>query len=279
MPKALAFASILYFFFASVFVDSVLSEPISTGGESQKTVKSSSPEKRLQELMGKTRQKKTRNDGLSARSRAMCEAARTLGFQEGFKAEYEKLLAEAESKRTEFERIFDFRRLLIDGKVLPPVIRWSGPAMELHSDTDATAVEAQYRIEAPARLVMSPPSYLDYLQNPTEVLEPANEILPSNSAERALWKSEILEGWDEGVEHARIAMEMAFDKLVGDYRGILRFKMLADRGLVSVPILARGDLGIQVGDNVLSMDQKIFRITIPASFSHLTSTEAKDPKK
>lgn len=254
--------------------DSFVSQEENMSGANKKKGFPSS-ENRLQELLGKTRQKKSKNDGLSARARAMSEAAHTLGFQEGFKNEYEKLLEKAEARRAEFEKIFDFRRLLIDGKVLPPVIRWSGPAMELHSDTDATEVEAQYRIDAPARLVLSPPSYLDYLQNPTEVLEPANEILPSNSGERELWKEEILAGWEEGANHAHVVMDMAFDKLVSDYRGILRFKMLADKGLVSVPILAQGNLGIQVGDNVLNMDQKVFRITIPASFRHLAITGEK----
>lgn len=235
-------------------------------------------EKRIADLLNMKRKKKSKKEGLSARSRTMAEAASTLGFQEGFKYEYEKLLAEAESRSSEMERIFDFRRLLIDGKVLPPVIRWSGPLMELHSDTDATQVDAQYRIEAPARLVMSPPSFRDYLQTSTEVLQPANEILPDNSAERSLWKEEALAGWNEGVAHARTVMDLAFDRLISDYRGILRFKMLADQGLVSVPILARGDLGIQVGDDVLSVDQKVFRITLPASFKNAAAKKAKKKK-
>lgn len=231
----------------------------SNAGETQK----------LDQLLNRTRQRKSQNKNLSARAKMVSETAHTLGFQEGVRYEYGKLYDAVEARSPEIDKIFDFQRLLIDGKVLPPVIRWSGPTMELHSDTDATEMEAQYRIEAPARLVMSPPSYRDYLQMDTEVLEPANEILPDNSEEKALWKEEALKGWNEGVEHARTVMDMNFDRLVSDYRGILRFKMLADQGLVSVPILAKGDLGIQVGDNILNVDQKVFRITLPASFRHL----------
>jgi len=58
-------------------------------------------------------------------------------------------------------------------------------------------------------------------------------------------------------------------RLMSAFRGILRFKMLADKGLVSVPVLAQGDLGVQVGDNVLNVDQKTFRITVPAEFKRL----------
>lgn len=264
MRKACAGLAIA-FSLSSIFPQAILAKA-DDGVNLVRTKASDDGEKRLEGLLNRKRQKKSAKSGLSAREIAMSEAARTLGFQEGFKYEYEKLLEEAEARSAELERIFDFRRLLIDDKVLPPVIRWSGPAMELHSDTDATEVEAQYKIEAPARLVMSPPSFRDYLQMDTNVLEPANEILPDNARERDIWKEEATRGWDEGKEHARTVMDMAFDKLTADYRGILRFKMLADQGLVSVPILAKGDLGIQVGDNILNMDQKVFRITLPASF-------------
>lgn len=222
---------------------------------------------RLEKLMQSRRKGKSKvSEHVSARAKVMGETAHTLGFQEGLKWQYEKLMASAEARTAEFERIFDFRRLLIDKRVLPPVIRWSGPAMSLESDSYATEVEAQYRIVSPARIVSAPPSWRDYLQMSTEVLEPANEILPSNSEESVIWREKIQEGWNEGVSHARTVFEMSMNRLVSDFRGILRFKMLADRGLVSVPILAQGDLGIQIGENVLNMDQKTFRITVPAEF-------------
>lgn len=227
----------------------------------------SEAEKRLDEISSARRTRKqnasTRD---TARMRVVGDTAHTLGFQEGFKLEYERLMAEADAQDHKFEKIFDFRRLLIDGRVLPPVIRWSGQGMRLESDSFATEIEAQYRIVSPARIVSSPPSWRSYLEADTEVMLPADEILPDNSTEADVWKERIREGWAEGTEHARQVFELSMDRLVSDYRGILRFKMLSDKGLVSVPVLARGDLGIQVGDDVLNMGQKTFRITVPAEF-------------
>jgi len=228
------------------------------------------PSGRLEELseIRRTR-KKSADKRHTARMKVLGDTARTLGFQEGFKWQYQLLMDEAEKREDRFAKIFDFRRLLIDNRVLPPVIRWSGPAMRLESDSYATEVEAQYRIVAPARIVSNPPSWRDYIEVEAEVLRPADEILPATSAEADVWKEMIHEGWGEGVEHARTVFEMSMTRLVSDFRGILRFKMLADKGLVSVPVLAQGDLGVQVGDNVLNVDQKTFRITVPAEFKRL----------
>lgn len=226
---------------------------------------------RLEELMRAKRADRGKNaaNRATARARVLEDAAKTLGFQEGFKWHHEILMQSTEVRSAEFDRIFDFRRLLIDDRVLPPVIRWTGPSMSLESDSYATEVEAQYRIVSPARIVSSAPTWRSYLEVETEVLKPADEILPADSTESAIWRENLLKGWSEGVQHAETVFELSMNKLVSDFRGILRFKMLADKGLVSVPILAKGDLGIQVGKNVLNLEQKTFRITVPAEFKKM----------
>ena len=121
-------------------------------------------------------------------------------------------------------------------------------------------------IVAPARLVLQPPSFIDYLYAETEVLEPNALLMPKTKSEIEQWKEAVGVGFQEGLQHANDVFEQAMDKLVADYRGILKFKLLAKRGLVRIPVLATGELGIQIGKDILSVDQKIFRITVPASF-------------
>ena len=91
-------------------------------------------------------------------------------------------------------------------------------------------------------------------------------ILPHTDAELMLWRKHVSQGWKKGVSHADEVFELNMNHLIAEYRGILRFKMLANRGLVQVPILAEGRLGVQVGDRILNIDQTTFRITVPASF-------------
>lgn len=203
---------------------------------------------------------------MSGRDKVLEETAKAYGFQAGFRYQYEEILGQVERHRDKFSKIFDFRRLLIDDKVLPPVIRASGRAVKLESDTLATEVEAQYQIISQAKIVLKPPSFEDYLLAETEVLKVSPWIKPKNKLEIERWKKTVEIGFKAGAEYAEEFFSEAMDKLISDYRGILQFKLLAKEGLVSVPILATGELGIQVGENRLALGQKIFRITLPASF-------------
>ena len=202
----------------------------------------------------------------NTRTKVLIDTAQTLAFQQGFKWRYDQLCQATEARAHEFDRAFNFGALLIDNRVLPPVIQWADKAVNIESDDYATSVEAQYRIVQPARIVSTPPSWRGYLAMDTESLTASAELYPNNGDEREAWRRAIEKGWQEGVEHAGDVFGMNMDRLTADYRGILRFKILADKGLVSVPVLAEGNLGVQVGKDVLNIDQRTSRITVPAAF-------------
>ena len=73
-------------------------------------------------------------------------------------------------------------------------------------------------------------------------------------------------GWKEGLEQARQLFELNMARLVADYRGMLRFHLLAQRGMVSMPRLSEGKLGLKVGKRTLAITETVFRITGPAGF-------------
>lgn len=201
------------------------------------------------------------------RIKTLKEAAETLAFQAGVKWRYDQVIRAVETRTFDLDRIFNFSLLLIDGRVLPPVIQWANKSTTVESNEYATSVEAQYQIIASARIVSTAPSWRDYLCFSFDALNTvAPEVLPSTSEEKAVWKQAATKGWEAGVLHADEIFAINMNKLVLEYRGILRFKMLSERGIVSVPVLAEGNLGVQVGDNVLSVNQQTFRITVPAAF-------------
>lgn len=202
----------------------------------------------------------------NSRNKVLGNAAQTIAFQRGFTYRYSKIMGAVVSRSHELDSIFSFGPLLIDKRVLPPVIRWTNQAVNIESDVYATTVEAQYRIVAPARIVSTPPTWRDYIEMETGTMQATPAILPQTSDEKSLWRIFVEKGWNEGMAHADDVFDLNMNRLISDYRGVLRFKMLADQGLVSVPILAEGHLGIQVGNHVLNMDQKTFRITMPAVF-------------
>lgn len=220
----------------------------------------------LLDLKGSLSESAQKQRASNTRTKVLSDTAQTLAFQQGFKWRYDQLFTAAEARSYEFDRSFNFGALLIDNRVLPPVIQWADKAVNIESDDYATSVEAQYRIVQPARIVSTPPNWRGYLMMDAETLTASPDIYPNTSDERDAWRRGVEKGWNEGVEHAGDVFVMNMDRLTTDYRGILRFKILADTGLVSVPVLAQGNIGVQVGKDVLNIDQRTFRITVPAAF-------------
>ncbi|MBR4741293.1 MAG: type IV secretory system conjugative DNA transfer family protein [Desulfovibrio sp.] len=219
----------------------------------------------LEELI-KTSMTKEEEEDPSMRMEHVAETAKTLGFQHGFRFQYEKYLSVCRKHTEALNAVFDFQKMLINGRVLPPVVRWSGRAVQIQGTDAVSEIEAQYRIMQPARIVMQAPTWETYLMADTTVLKPTKMSKPKSQAEKAVWKKMVTLGWKQGVEHAKNHFDLSFDSMLADYRGIIRFSMLAKKGLVSVPVLSTGNVGVQIGENVLNMGQTVFRITVPAAF-------------
>ena len=235
----------------------------STGRE-----RNAEPAAELQELLDVrgTADTKPKDRVKTLRARMLTEAAGTVAFQKGVRRTYADLLAACHKRALALDRIFGFQALLLQGRVLPPVLRWIDAATTLESPDTARSVEAAYRIEQPARLVSRAPSWRDYLEQEFEAFEPGKELLPRTSEEVALWQEGVRRGWAEGCEQGRQLFALNLARLVADFRGMLRFNELAQQGMISLPGLSKGKLGIRVGNRSLHMNETVFRITVPAAF-------------
>ncbi|MCR5813552.1 MAG: type IV secretion system DotC family protein [Desulfovibrio sp.] len=234
----------------------VLAEPQALAGEEERQL-ALCLEESVQQIRPKS---------LGMREQSLRQAAKVYGFQRAFAWRYGRLLAALRAHGQEFAKIFDFRKLLLHGRILPPVIRWSGPATEISRDDLASHVEAQYRIMARARFVAEAPGLESYFLVDCSVLEPEFALLPKDAGERAIWQEALTAGWQEGCAHALAVFDQNMEKIVADYRGILQFRRLQAMGLVSLPVLETEQPTIQVKDEVLAIDAQTFRIRLPARF-------------
>lgn len=210
----------------------------------------------------------------SLRERALGEAASTLAFQQGLAWRYGKLMDAGEKREHIFARVFNFGPLLMDGRVLPPVIRWAGRGVSLGGNGEARSVEASYRIVRPAAIVTRAPTWRDYLMTGVPETENRPAILPATQAEKKAWKRGVTEGWAAGAAAADDLFSVNMNRLVADYRGILRFRMLARRGMVSLPVLAEGRLAVRVEKRTLDVGETTFRISVPAEFRDMEKWSA-----
>ena len=207
------------------------------------------------------------NASQNLRLKVVADTGATLAFQQGFQSRYRELMAACERRARDFDRIFDFQKLILDGRVLPPVIRWTGPSVVVDSPTSATSADATYVIERPARIVAGAPGWREWLMVDAAPFEPDQALLPRTGEERRAWQEAVKEGWTAGRVHAGEIFETAMARLEADYRGMLRFRMLVDARLASAPVLAEGQVALSVMGERLSVNETTFRITLPASFA------------
>lgn len=242
--------------------------------------------KQLQSLRGK-KGVTISEDMKNLRLKAVTEVGERIGFQEGYNWRYRQIDALMKRRELALDAIFDFGPFLLeDGKVMPPVITSADSFMEIRNPDEMIATGKTYKILKPARFITVQPSWRDYLVVPenairTEKIHPST--LPMTSDEQKAWKEAVSEQWINGIEHADKMFEMGVNKLLVDLRGLIQYKVLADRGYISMPKIAKGHLAIRVGDENLEFDQQTFRITEKARFRNIdkahSSLEKKKPVK
>ena len=209
----------------------------------------------------------------AAKPNARIRVLRTSAKAYGFQWQYQRYLDGVERLGQRFATVFDFRRLLLADKVVPPVVVAVGSATAIASDTLATSFRKQYRIIAPARMVAEPPSHYDYLLSTMDVVQPPARLLPKTAQEKQQWKEALHEGWVEGLAHAKTVFDANMERLLRDYRGIVRFRLLEKEGLIASPSIAKGGLDSEVSDTVLTVDPSVVRITAPGRFTKRGSHE------
>ncbi len=215
------------------------------------------------------------NDSLTLRERMVRDCARTISFQKACALRYQELNKACEERADLLGSIFSFSSLLIDGHILPPVLGFAGPVHTLHDKDSASTVDETYTIRAQARIVSIAPSWRDYLTQNFEALEIRPECLPKSSKERSIWQEAVRSGWAEGRAQAEEVFQQNMERLTADYRGMLKFSMLYKRGLVSLPVMAKGHIPIRVGKTTLDINQTVFRLTRQSLFQNPQEDAAK----
>lgn len=208
-------------------------------------------------------------DAGNLRMTAIQETAQTLGMQSAVRWRYDQINESLEKTATHLDRLYDFRGLMMhEGRLLPPVISVAHGTETLNHDRESTASDTSYEIIDDARIVISAPSWRDYLPQHFEVNNDVNPMIrPRTPEEEAAWKRGVMAGWQEGVRQADALFEINVNRLTRDIRGLIRFHMLAKQHIVDVPQFAVGDLGVTVNGKLLDVNQRIFQITEPVKFN------------
>ncbi len=195
------------------------------------------------------------------RRQALQEIAGALGASGGLSFRTNQIREEVDCYAVELDKLYDFKRMIIDNGVLPPVLT-EGLANYAQESTDQVRIADKiYKIEERAKFVSVYPTWRNYLRFSFPSYEmPDAAYLPKNDAEKAIWDAAVKEGWEKGVKQANEIYETSYAKLDRDYKGMIKYKILLAEGLVTPTIIGKQNLGITGGGREMSINDQVFRI-------------------
>lgn len=201
------------------------------------------------------------------RKDAIREAALSYGARAGLSRRIFQIRQELEFRARYLDKVFDFSELLISAPsgllIEPPVITSGDNAMIIEASGQQAAVSDRiYNIISNARIVSAPRTWRFYLYREWGNIEPPPDILlPENDEERAIWKKLTTQGWEYGIQQANDIFEADLSRLVADFNGMVRYRMLLAQGMVSAPYALQVDRGITGGPNEMRIGDRAVEIT------------------
>ena len=201
----------------------------------------------------------------AVRAKALHDTAFSVGARGGLLFQSKNILGEVNRESADLDRIFQFAALQLKSGVLPPVITVANDAVESQGMTSLHVAGEIYRIKVPARFVTAMPSWRDYLfvglESGDSVEAPHASLLPKNAGEREIWVRAVKDGWKAGVTQANEIYEANVSRLKRDFQGMIRYKMLYVKGMVTAPEVA-GTTAVSAGSgDEMSVNDSFYRIT------------------
>jgi defect-in-organelle-trafficking protein DotC len=193
---------------------------------------------------------------------ALRETATSLGAQAGLAWRSQQINQMLERNAVNLDQSFNFRQLLLNDNVLPPVLAEGQTLLNLDSPDAIRLADHVYKIESPPRFVTAPPNWREYiLMGYTKPDKPDNSLLPKNDDERVVWNEYVQVGWQEGLDQANSIFAANLGRLKRDFKGMVLYRKLLAANMVTPPYVAKAELGITGDENEMRVNDQVLRIT------------------
>jgi len=217
----------------------------------------------LQGLSNTDSHYKTFKANATIRQKAVKDAAQAMGMQAGLANESRKIDAYLDSQSTYLDQIYNFNMLMYKRNILPPVIEANQTSVHIGDNGDDIRIAGKtYRIIRQVKFVTTPPTWRDYLYmhfNDPDI--PNKVLLPKDSTEKAIWSQNIAYGWNEGIKQAANIFEIQNSTLERDYEGMVLYKNLMIKHMISPYYISKTYKGITGDGNHMVIDDQNWRIT------------------
>jgi len=208
------------------------------------------------------------NDARRARSQALLDTALGVGVKAGIAWQLDRIQRNVRANERALDTIYDFGDLMIQGRVVPPVIIKSTDLYNQDGDLTLRLSGAYYKIESQAKFSSIAPSWRGYLSFPQGGRSSSSfdMIKPQSSAEKRLWEQGVSDGWRQGIEQANIMLEHSMDRLNRDFIGMLQFHEFVLQGKISMPVIASESIPVINDGSTMTVDETLLRITTLSAF-------------
>ncbi len=239
--------------------------------------KAETPLEELQLLDGSQLEKISKDKASGIRLDAMREAALVVGAQRAYTERMKGLRAKIEGESSMMDELFDFRALMMlasDGTeekyLIPPVIQEAKDAFAVEDSGQLLKVSGTvFRVVKPEKLVSAPMTWREYLFpfNDTKGNLPHKALLPKSQVERELWSEWVADGWKAGLSQADSELKARIRSLGRDFKGMVYYMVLLERGLVKAPVVAVSNERVVGGGSKMMVRNSTYRLTMPASLN------------
>lgn len=208
------------------------------------------------------------NEASRARSQALLDTALGIGIKTGIDWQLRNIRLLVAAQHRTLDTVYDFGSLMIQGRVVPPVIIEARDLYNQDGDHALRLSGALYKIESQARFSSVAPSWREYLTFPSGVSTSMgfDTMKPQTSAEERLWKQAVADGWRQGIEQANVMFEHGMDRLNRDFTGMLRFHSFVLQGKITMPIIASESIPVTNSGSTMIVDETLLRITSLSEF-------------
>ena len=174
------------------------------------------------------------NVALTARLEAVRDSGKSLGIQTGINRQMYFMKLALQKHEREMDTVYDFGRLMIQGRVVPPIITELRDQYHQEGDTVIKLSGVQYNIEQQARFSSVPPTWKQYFEYGSGNTNYSNITLglQISGDEEHLFRQSIRDGYQEGIDAANTMFKQSFERLNRDYTGMLRFDTYVKRGMI-----------------------------------------------
>lgn len=198
----------------------------------------------------------------AGRQKQIENAAMSVGAQSGLAWRGQQIDAMLMRNERYLDKIFNFSGMMIEQRVMPPVLREARNTVNLSNDQALRIADRVYEIKTQAHFVTMPVTWRNYLlMNYSTPEKPDASLLPRSVRESEAWREASREGWRRGFAQAEEIYRDNLSRLKEDFTGMALYRKLLAEGLVSRPFVMRTPLGVTGNKDKLRINDEVLRIT------------------